>query len=312
MSAVVNPALVSAVADIPGVARAVGLQQVRVQVGDAGELDATVISARNAAAVLRAPSMTGGINDSTVIVAATTAKNLAITDGDVLTLTATTTGADGLDTVMGQPVKLTAAVTDLPGGALITPTALAQMTPAAPTNVIWVRLGDVSQAGVVVPRIEDALAVKTVQIGGAAVERARYQQVIDTLLKVVLGLLAVAVVIALIGVANTLSLSVIERRRESATLRALGLTRRQLRGTLAIEGVLISGIAAVLGSVLGVLYGWAGAATVLARVGQVRIDLPWRDLALVVVGALVAGLLASVIPARSAARTSPVAALAVD
>ena len=92
-------------------------------------------------------------------------------------------------------------------------------------------------------------------------ERASYQKVIDTILAVIIGLLAVAVVIALIGVANTLSLSVIERRRESATLRAIGLSRSQLRWMLAIEGMLIAGVGALLGVVLGVLYGWAGSST---------------------------------------------------
>ncbi|NTW40265.1 MAG: ABC transporter permease, partial [Cellulomonadaceae bacterium] len=147
---------------------------------------------------------------------------------------------------------------------------------------------------------------------GAAVERAFYQRVVDTLLAVVVGLLAVAVVIALVGVANTLSLSVIERRRESATLRAIGLTRRQLRGTLAIEGLLVAGVGAVAGAALGTVYGWAGARTLLGQVSPVGLTVPWRDLALVILVALAAGLLASVLPARHAVRTPPVEALAAE
>nr|WP_241769853.1 FtsX-like permease family protein [Cellulosimicrobium sp. MM] len=81
---------------------------------------------------------------------------------------------------------------------------------------------------------------------------------------------------------------------------------------LAIEGMLIAGVGAVLGIVLGVLYGWAGAATALSVMGDVSLAVPWRDIALVLVVALVAGLVASVVPGRTAARTSPVAALAVD
>jgi len=129
---------------------------------------------------------------------------------------------------------------------------------------------------------------------------------------VVVGLLAVAVVIALVGVANTLSLSVLERRRESATLRAIGLSRRQLRTMLAVEGMLIAGVGAVLGAGIGLVYGWAGASSVLGVIGHVSLAVPWRDLGLVVLVALAAGLLASVLPARTAVRTSPVAALAVD
>ena len=157
-----------------------------------------------------------------------------------------------------------------------------------------------------------ALGDESVIIESPVSMRVQYEQAIDTLLAIVVALLGVAVLIALVGVANTLSLSVIERRRESATLRAIGLTRRRLRFSLAAEGVLIAGVGAVLGAVIGVLYGWAGAAVVFGGLGSVELAMPWRDLGIILVVALGAGLLASVQPARSAVRTSPVAALAVD
>ena len=186
--------------------------------------------------------------------------------------------------------------------------------PTSLMSRLWVGLDDTGAAAQVVPAIQDAVVESDtpVEVAGIAVERAAMQSVIDTILGVIVGLLAVAVVIALIGVANTLSLSVIERRRESATLRAIGLSRSQLRWMLAIEGMLIAGVGAVLGIVLGVLYGWAGAATALSVMGDVSLAVPWRDIALVLVVALVAGLVASVVPGRTAARTAPVAALAVD
>ena len=144
------------------------------------------------------------------------------------------------------------------------------------------------------------------------VQRQSYQQVIDVILGIVVGLLAVAVVIALIGVANTLSLSVIERTKENAMLRAIGLSKAQLRTMLAIEGMLIAGVGAALGVLLGVLYGWAGATTALSSMGDVPLVIPWADIAMVLGVALVAGLLASVVPARAAVRTHPVAALAAE
>jgi putative ABC transport system permease protein len=170
----------------------------------------------------------------------------------------------------------------------------------------------VNDSGAVVQDVQDLTADSTLDISGAAMERALYQRAIDTVLAVVVGLLAVAVVIALIGVTNTLSLSVIERRRESATLRALGLTRRQLRASMAVEGALIAGVGAAVGVVLGLAYGWLGSTAVLAGVADLELRVPWSDLGGVLVVALVAGVLASVLPARSAARTPPVAALAVD
>ncbi|YCH10169.1 ABC transporter permease [Arthrobacter sp. alpha11c] len=126
----------------------------------------------------------------------------------------------------------------------------------------------------------------------------------------VTGLLGVAVVIALIGVANTLSLSVLERTRENSLLRALGLTKGQLRGMLAIEAVLVAGVAAVLGAGIGIVYGWLGAQAALGGVADVVPAVPWLQLATVFGVAVVAGLLASVIPAHRAARLSPVEGLA--
>ena len=77
-------------------------------------------------------------------------------------------------------------------------------------------------------------------VTGGAPMRALYAQIIDTMLWIVVALLAVSVVIALIGVANTLSLSAIERTRENSLLRALGLTKGGLRTMIALEAVLIA------------------------------------------------------------------------
>lgn len=157
-----------------------------------------------------------------------------------------------------------------------------------------------------------ALHVEDFQIGGSVQEKVMFNQVIDMLLLVVTGLLAVAVFIALIGVANTLSLSVLERTRENSLLRALGLTRGQLRGMLALEAVLISGVAAIIGSVLGAVYGWAGAQSALGTFTEVTAVIPWGQILAVVAVAAVAGLLASVVPAHRAAKLSPVEGLAMD
>ncbi|GAA1406446.1 FtsX-like permease family protein [Oerskovia paurometabola] len=263
----------------------------------------------DAVGLVRNAKAVEGLVPGTVVVPEMVAKDWKIATGDELSLAAT--APEGT----GSPATLEALVTPMGGRALlVTPDTLDGIAPGAPVTTAWVGLTDVTDAGSVVPALQDALAESSIPIDvtGAAVERALYQKVVDTVLGIVVGLLAVAVVIALIGVANTLSLSVIERRRESATLRAIGLSRSQLRWMLAIEGMLIAGVGAVLGIVLGVLYGWAGASAALAVMGDVTLAVPWRDVALVLVVALVAGLLASVIPGRSAARTSPVEALAVD
>ncbi|GAA4625453.1 ABC transporter permease [Cellulomonas oligotrophica] len=190
--------------------------------------------------------------------------------------------------------------------------AMDRLAPDATETLAFVALEAGAKAGEVQQSVQDAIGDATVSVVSPAAERAVYEQVINTMLAVVVGLLGVAVLIALVGVANTLSLSVLERRRESATLRAIGLSRRGLRWMLAVEGMLIAGVGALLGTALGLFYGWAGAATVFGTISDLTLAVPWLDLALVMVVALAAGLVASVLPGRSAARTPPVAALAVD
>jgi putative ABC transport system permease protein len=321
-----SPDVVATVTRVPGVSAVARLTEATLLLtptsvagaaaGDVpGESGVTVhgISADDATAAARDAAAVAGLDDHTVVVSRDVAKSLGITDGSEVTLTRPDPDADGRTVARTPPITLRAAVTALSGSeVLVTPRTMSSAADGAPSAVLWVRLGDVNDAATTVPAIQDALSESPVQITGGGVERASFQQIIDTLLAVVVGLLAVAVVIALVGVANTLSLSVIERRRESATLRAIGLGRRQLRWMLAIEGMLIAGIGAVLGVVLGTLYGWAGAAAMLGSVGQVSLAVPWGDLGLVLLVAVVAGLLASVLPGRAASRTSPVAALAVD
>ena len=103
--------------------------------------------------------------------------------------------------------------------------------------------------------------------------------------------------LALIGVSNTLSLSVIERTRENAMLRAIGLTRGQLRGMLAVEALLISGIAAVLGTLLGITCGVLGAVAIFNAMGGIVVDVPWLWLLVVIGVSLGGGLVASIGPA---------------
>ena len=149
-----------------------------------------------------------------------------------------------------------------------------------------------------------------IYVAGPIAERQEWENVINTMMALLVGLLAVAVLIALIGVANTLSLSVIERTRESATLRAIGMTKGQLRRSLAVEALLLALVSGVVGIVLGTAFGWLGAYIVFSDFGQVQFRVDWVTTITVLVVAAVAALLASVLPAKRAVRTSPVAALA--
>ncbi len=125
------------------------------------------------------------------------------------------------------------------------------------------------------------------------------------------GLLATSIVIALTGMANTLSLSVLERTRESALLRALGLTSGQLRLMISLEAVLQGMMGAVIGVAFGVGFGWATGRTFL-RTQEVAVSFPLLQIAGYVVLAGLAALLASALPARRAASRSVIEGLALE
>ncbi|MEV0953059.1 FtsX-like permease family protein [Promicromonospora sp. NPDC050249] len=196
--------------------------------------------------------------------------------------------------------------------AYLTPQDLTVFDAGTAAGEVWAKVDEGQDAAAVVSAVQEAVSTtgETVRVAGMFVEQAAYQQIVDVILGIVVGLLSVAVVIALVGVANTLSLSVMDRTRENAVLRAIGLSKAQLRATLAVEGMVIAAVGAVLGVALGLLYGWAGATTALSALGRVPLVVPWTEILVVLGVALVAGPAASVVPARAAVRTHPLAALA--
>ena len=131
---------------------------------------------------------------------------------------------------------------------------------------------------------------------------------IDQLLMLIYALLALSVVIAVLGIINTLALSIMERTHEFGMLRAVGMQRRQVRRMITLESVHIALLGAFAGIVTGVWLGWCLVRT-LASQGIDRWAIPWDQLAVVLVAAVLVGVLAALWPARRAARTSPLAAV---
>ncbi len=140
---------------------------------------------------------------------------------------------------------------------------------------------------------------------------ASLTQGLDMLLTVVYALLALAIVIALMGIANTLALSTWERRRELGVLRAVGQTRGQLRSMVRWESVLIALFGTLGGLGLGVFLGWGLVEAVGSASGATSaFALPLASLVTVLVVGAVAGILAGARPARRAARQDPLTAIA--
>jgi putative ABC transport system permease protein len=124
---------------------------------------------------------------------------------------------------------------------------------------------------------------------------------INQLLGLIYVMLLLAVVIALIGIANTLALSIYERTRELGLLRAVGMSRRQLRSSIRWESVIISLLGTIIGLVIGLFFGWA-VIEALKDQGFTRFAPPAGQLILVVIVGGFAGVLAAVFPARRAAK----------
>ena len=148
-----------------------------------------------------------------------------------------------------------------------------------------------------------------VQVRSAEEMSGEVTALIDQMLFILYALLSLAVVIAVLGIVNTLTLSVIERRQEIGMLRAVGSQRRQIRTMIVLESIQMTVYGAVLGVLLGLGLGWAFL-TVLEGQGLTTIAVPAGLIATVLASSVVVGLLAAVWPGQRAAKTPPLDAIA--
>ncbi|MGW7445262.1 ABC transporter permease [Kitasatospora sp. NPDC054795] len=148
----------------------------------------------------------------------------------------------------------------------------------------------------------------------AVQDRAAYKASVrssaDQMLSMAYGLLALAVVIAVLGVANTMAMSVGERTREIGMLRAVGASRREVRRMVRLESVVTTALGALSGLSLGIV--WGIALHRMAGEAQTVLSVPWITLAELAAAAVIAGVLAALTPAVRAARLDILSALAAD
>ncbi|MFF5343427.1 ABC transporter permease [Streptomyces althioticus] len=142
--------------------------------------------------------------------------------------------------------------------------------------------------------------------------RDEFGGAISTLLNVMYGLLAMALIIAVLGVVNTLAMSVFERQQEIGMLRAIGLDRRRVKRMVRLEAVVISVFGAVVGIGLGTFLGWAIGETVAEEIPGYALVLPWDRIGIFVVLAGLVGVLAALWPARNAARLNMLSAIKAE
>ncbi|NUP21596.1 MAG: ABC transporter permease [Streptomyces sp.] len=142
--------------------------------------------------------------------------------------------------------------------------------------------------------------------------RNEFGGVINTMLNIMYGLLAMALIIAVLGVVNTLAMSVFERQQEIGMLRAIGLDRRRVKRMVRLEAVVISVFGAVVGIGLGSFLGWAIGETFADQIPGYRLVLPWDRIGIFLVLAGLVGVLAALWPARNAARLNMLNAIKAE
>ena len=204
------------------------------------------------------------------------------------------------------------------GMAVVSEATFEKLSGQSEVREAWVKLTDRTSSTALnqVMKVVSPLTSEA-EIGGGAAMAGVLEQIVNVLLMVLTALLGVAVVIALVGVGNTLGLSVIERQRESALLRALGMQRRSLRLMLLAEAMLLAVVGIVMGVAAGSFFGWLGVVTSLGMMDETSRPEAVFSVDMLYTGGLilvcvVAAALASVLPGRRAANATPTEALAAE
>ncbi|MGW5247109.1 ABC transporter permease [Streptomyces sp. NPDC004129] len=196
------------------------------------------------------------------------------------------------------------------GGLFLGMATLQRYVPDAQDSALYVNAAPGTPKDRLRSRLEQTLdPYPQVQVRDQADYKKLVHDQIAVLLYLVYALLGLAIIIAVLGVVNTLALSVVERTREIGLLRAIGLARRQLRRMIRLESVVIAVFGAVLGLALGLVWGVC-IHRVLALQGMKALAIPWSTIVAVVVGSAVVGVVAALLPALRASRMNVLAAIA--
>ena len=221
----------------------------------------------------------------------------------------------GPTTLVLTSIYKTEFPTQGPGWIISTDEFNAVVPPAQQTySAIYVGLDDTS-SGAVANALPDLTAVTDTVPGAKLQNLSEYKKAqtdqVNQFLQIVYVLLALALIIAIVGVVNTLLLSVYERTRELGLLRAVGMSRRQVRSAIRLESVIISLMGTLIGLVIGIIFGWA-LVTALVDEGITTFAIPWSQLVIIVVIAIIAGVGAALYPARRAARLDVLRAISSE
>ncbi len=298
-------------AGLPGVGGVVDNGLVPVTLGTRS-LAASAVSGADIAKAIALDVTAGNIatlDDGQLAISTTLAREQRLSVGDKVTA--------GVGVLPNQQLRVGAVFADsqIVGTGLLVPRALyAEAVPSAYQTTFTALVSIAPGADREAVRRQLTTLVKP-QLLVSVQDREQFKEAqgaqIDQLLRIVYVLLALSVVIAALGIVNTLALSVFERTREIGLLRAVGMTRGQLRRTITLESVMTALFGAVLGTALGLTLGVL-LQRVLSDEGLATLAVPWAQQALVFVLAGVVGVLAALLPAWRASRLDVLRAITTD
>jgi putative ABC transport system permease protein len=233
--------------------------------------------------------------------------------------------AESNDYKLGDKIKLglqgseqeltvagTFAANSMPSTYLITLDAMAKGNVAPKDYYLFIDLDPGASESAVRAEIDKVLApLPTVTLKNQQefVDEQRAQ--VDIFLYIIYALLGLAIIIAILGIINTLALSVIERTREVGLLRAVGLSRRQLKRMVRLESVVIALLGTILGLVLGIIFGIA-VQQALKDDGLEVLSVPWGQMVIFVIAAILFGIVAAAFPARRASKLNVLSAITTE